>query len=352
MKNKSPVLVTFVLLVFTVGFQKNCDKQTAALPAADVKAAAVDPSLFIKESLLEDIATEDCTLSDGTKTKCYKITVKGKPSEHQMGPWCPDRIDDGKEKGGLWFKDGKVYDVDGKFIANLDAFYNDPQWKLYREDGTVKVTKTREACEAAARPDVAEEYNNYCVECSPAFYSDFKTTYLIPVNPVYLGTGTPMGNRPPRGERPPEGDRPPPPRDGNGPPGGGGGGLPLGLALNGVRFDPPAPLNAILDAHTLAPLDDCGGHVNPHEGYHYHAANGCTKEAEQKAKHSPLLGYALDGFGIYALLDKEGKEPENLDQCGGHIIANIGYHYHAGIPGGNQVIGCLNGATGSVTVGK
>ena len=304
-----------------VGFQSNCSKENIKL--SNQKVTSVDSSLFIKENLLEEIVTEDCELSDGTKTKCYKITVKGKPGEHKMGPWCPERIDDNKEKGGIWFKDGKVYDVDGKFITNLDEFYSDPKWKLYREDGTVKVTKTQEACEAAARPDVAEEYNNYCVECSPAFYADFKTVYRIPVTPVYLGSTSRSGR-----------------------------GQPLGLALNGVRFDPPAPLNAILDAHTLAPLDDCGGHVNPHEGYHYHAATGCSKEAAQKEKHSPLLGYALDGFGIYARLDKEGKEPENLDQCGGHIDENIGYHYHAGNPGDNQIIGCLRGATGSVIVSK
>ena len=342
MNSKIVILISLTLLFFVVGFQNSCSKENIKL--SNVKSTPVDSSLFVRENLLEEIATEDCELSDGTRAKCYKITVKGKPSEHQMGPWCPENIKDGKEKGGIWFKDGKVYDVDGKFIADLDEFYNDPKWKLYREDGTVRVTKSQEACEAAARPDVAEEYNNYCVECSPAFYSDFKTEYLIPINPVYLGNGMPMGNRPPRGERPP-------PRDGDGPPRGGGG-LPLGLALNGVRFDPPAPLDAILDAHTLAPLDDCGGHVNPHEGYHYHAANGCTTEAERKEKHSPLIGYALDGFGIYARLDADGKEPENLDGCGGHNDDKIGYHYHAGKPGDNQIIGCLNGATGSVKVTK
>ena len=213
MKNKSIVLTGILLLFFVVGFQSNCDKKGVTNSTSKVKVTPVDSSLFIKENLLEKIVTEDCELSDGTKTKCYKITTKGKPGEHKMGPWCPERIDDGKEKGGIWFKDGKVYDVDGKFITNLDEFYSDPKWKLYREDGTIKVTKSQEACEAAARPDVAEEYNNYCVECSPAFYQNFKTEYLIPINPVYLGKGTPMGNKPPGGgDRPPRGDRPPPER--------------------------------------------------------------------------------------------------------------------------------------------
>ena len=46
----------------------------------------------------------------------------------------------------------------------------------------------------------------------------------------------------------------------------------VGLALNGVKFDASAPVDAILSAHTLAPFDDFGGHVNPHVGYHYHVS--------------------------------------------------------------------------------
>ncbi len=312
--------INIVLIGLFIALQIGCNTNSVI---KDVKVVPVDTSLFLKESMLKEIVKEDCTLSNGTKTKCYKITVKGVPQEHKMGPWCPERIDESKENGGIWFKDGKVYDVDGKFITDLDEFYSDPKWKLYREDGTVKVTKTQEACEAAARPDVAEEYNNYCVECSPGFYDNFTTTYLIPVTPVYMKNTSQFGR-----------------------------GQPIGLAFNGVRFDPPAPLNAILDAHTLAPLDDCGGHVNPHEGYHYHAANGCSKESESKDEDSPMLGYALDGFGIYARLDKQNREPENLDECGGHTDEKTGYHYHAGKPGDNQIIGCFRGDPGSVEVSE
>ena len=81
----------------------------------------------------------------------------------------------------------------------------------------------------------------------------------------------------------------------------------LGLAFNGVQFDPPAPLELIKEAYTIGPLDDCGGHVNPFEGYHYHAATGCSKEVPSRDGHSPMLGYALDGFGIYARLDEQRK---------------------------------------------
>ena len=44
----------------------------------DVKVTPVDTSLFIESNLLEEITTEDCELSNGLKTKCYKITMKAK----------------------------------------------------------------------------------------------------------------------------------------------------------------------------------------------------------------------------------------------------------------------------------
>lgn len=103
-----------------------------------------------------------------------------------MGPWCPRHISDGMEKAGIWFKDDKVYDVSGHFIANLDEFYSDDKWLLYREDGTIKVTETEEACLAAAKPEVDEDYHNYCVECLPEYFKDQVTTFVIPATPTYL----------------------------------------------------------------------------------------------------------------------------------------------------------------------
>jgi hypothetical protein len=280
----------------------------------------VNPSLFIKESMLEDITKEERTLSNGTKALCYIITTASLPYEHSMGPWCPTHIEDGKDKGGIWFKDGKVYDVDGHFIANLKEFYSDDEWALFREDGSVKVTKTQEECEGAAKPDVDEEYQNYCVECLPDYYREKVSTYVIPVKPMYLENSNALG------------------RDG------------IGIAFNGVNFEAPAPTHAILAAHTLAPLDDAGGHVNPHAGYHYHAVTGSTKEIEQKDVHAAMVGYAMDGFGIYAHQDKNGKAYNDLDDCNGHYDDVRGYHYHAGDAGSNQVLGCLHGVSGSMSV--
>jgi hypothetical protein len=141
-----------------------------------------------------------------------------------------------------------------------------------------------------------------------------EATYTIPVTPIYQKTPTGLGR--------------------NG----------IGVAFNGVKFDAPAPLNAILSAHTLAPLDDHGGHMNPHTGYHYHAATGQTKPIAQADNHAPMIGYAIDGFGIFSLLDKDQKEPANLDESRGHVDEARSYHYHAGKPGDNQIIKSFRGA--------
>ncbi|NRD19735.1 YHYH protein [Winogradskyella eckloniae] len=280
----------------------------------------VNPSLFIKERMLQEIKQEERTLADGTVALCYIITTASQPHEHKMGPWCPTHINDSKDKGGIWFKDDKVYDVDGHFIANLKDFYSDEEWALFREDGSIKVTETQDECEAAARPDVDEKYHNYCVQCLPDYYKEKVSTYVIPVKPMYLESPNSLG--------------------GNG----------IGIAFNGVNFDAAAPTHAILAAHTLAPLDDAGGHVNPHSGYHYHAVTGATKEVAQTDEHAPMLGYALDGFGIYAHKDSNGKAITDLDDCNGHYDTIRGYHYHAGDAGSNKILGCLHGISGSLTV--
>jgi len=284
-----------------------------------VKVNPVNTEYFIADNLIEDIEKKTVELN-GIQTPCYIIKTHSRATEHQMGPWCPKHIEDGKEKAGIWFEDGKVYDVSGHFLVNLNEFYSDDKWKLYRDDGQIKITETKDDCLAAAKPEVDEEFHNYCVECLPEYFEDQVTTFTIPVTPIYLNTTQRFGK--------------------NG----------VGIALNSVKYDPPAPIHAILAAHTLAPLDDHGGHVNPHGGYHYHAVTGSTKEIEQKDEHAPMIGYAIDGFAIYALLDKNNKTPLDLDECGGHFDDIRGYHYHAGEPGGNQIIKCLHGLSGFTQV--
>jgi hypothetical protein len=280
-------------------------------------------SYFLAGGLDGTIATVPCTLDDGTATTCYEITTVGAPADHQVGPFCPRTITATAADGGIWLANGEVYDIDGDFIKGLAEFYDDPVWQLYdATTGVVRVTLTQAACEAAARPDVDPDYNNYCVECSLDYVGGgIAETTLIPVNPVARTTPAELGA-----------------------------GI-VGLAFNGVHFEAPAPVDAILAAHTIAAFDDCGGHVNTVVGYHYHAATGCSKEVAQCDGHAPLIGYARDGYGIYAMSASGGTEPTDLDACRGHSDAARGYHYHSASAGENMFIGCFMGRVVGTTTG-
>ncbi len=274
---------------------------------------------FDQESVIGSPTIVDCTLSGGEESQCVSITVGPAPANQKIGPFCPRNIADGPEKSGIWLESGEVYDADGPFIERLAEFYDDADFTLHDiSTGNIRVTDSKIACEAAARPDVAEEYRNYCVECEVSYVEEGATqTYVIPLTPVNAESVSPRVSR-----------------------------SGVGLAFSGARFDAPAPTDAILAAHTLAPFDDCGGHVNTAVGYHLHAATDCLLTKDSVEGHAPKIGIALDGYPLLARLNLDGKEPEDLDMCRGHDLEGIGYHYHVDEPGSNAILPCHTGQTG------
>ena len=283
---------------------------------AVASAAGANIDLFFDGALAEEVTVEDCTLSNGTASTCYRITVVGAPADHEIGPFCPTTIESSADEGGIWFDGNGLYDLDGDFIVGLPELYDDSNWMLYDEDGNVNITETAEAFDAAARPNVAEEYQNHCVEGQIAWLDNGEpvaSTVIIPTEPALA-------------------DSPSQSRQG------------LGVTLNGVTIAPAAPVDAILGAYTIAAFDDCGGHINPVDGYHLHGAVGCG-EVEVEG-HEAIFGYALDGFAIHSP-SEDGTVYEDLDSCGGHTTDELGYHYHASPAADNAVIGCLSGATAS-----
>ncbi|MAU16836.1 MAG: hypothetical protein CMH46_15010 [Muricauda sp.] len=317
----SPFIVAALLLINN-SCNSNASGKTTGNVDGNMVTVSVEPSYFTNENVT--ITTVPCTLSDGTETDCYQIVTNSTPSDHEMGPWCPDNITDGAEAGGIWLEGGEVYDVDGEFIENLATFYNDDTWLMYDENGDVHITETEEDCINAANPNVGTEYENFCVECIPAYITNVSQTWTIPITPIIQDSKAYFA----RG------------------PGGNFSSMPStrGIALNGVEYSAPAPVNNILSAYTLAPFDDAGGHINVHQGYHYHAATGLSTHVEQDDDHAPLIGYAMDGFGIYEMTDANGDEPTDLDDCRGHYDDVRGYHYHVDAAGNNNFINCLQGA--------
>jgi hypothetical protein len=48
-----------------------------------------------------------------------------------------------------------------------------------------------------------------------------------------------------------------------------------------------------------ASFDDCLGHPAPNGEYHHHLNPRCLYDDRDSSRHSPLIGYAFDGFPIY-----------------------------------------------------
>ncbi len=101
----------------------------------------------------------------------------------------------------------------------------------------------------------------------------------------------------------------------------------INLAYGSTPVDPIAAL----------PVDECWGHPFNKE-YHYHGYSWkCMPNQGSASTHSPLFGYAMDGFGIYGPRGDNGilLTNDDLDECHGHTgrIKWDGkwrtmYHYH------------------------
>lgn len=84
--------------------------------------------------------------------------------------------------------------------------------------------------------------------------------------------------------------------------------------------------------------DSCQGHPEIMGQYHYHSLTSCLGDQREEATHSALMGYALDGFGLYGHHGMGGEvvTTEGLDACHGHTHEIVWggnavemYHYHA-----------------------
>lgn len=117
---------------------------------------------------------------------------------------------------------------------------------------------------------------------NPNRISPQKHQYRVPVRPQQTATITPMRRQP------------------------------FGVALNGVPFDPGTAefwnndrqsgwrYNALSGSINLG-LDDHHAHVQPTGAYHYHGLPTGLIASSSSAKSMILVGYAADGFPIYAL---------------------------------------------------
>lgn len=113
---------------------------------------------------------------------------------------------------------------------------------------------------------------------------------------------------------------------------------PSGIALSGSAiYHGASTLGNDAAAHEM--LDQFGGHTDGTETYHYHylAENLEEHIHPHVSGHSGLMGYMMDGFGIFGPHGENGEAltSSDLDECHGHTheilwdgkMVNL-YHYH------------------------
>jgi hypothetical protein len=107
---------------------------------------------------------------------------------------------------------------------------------------------------------------------------------------------------------------------------------PIGVAVNGVVFFNPFDADS-QDASSI--MDYCCGHPNQDNLYHYHKYPICINSpwADEGKAHSPLIGFAFDGFPIYGpyanenVMAKDVKGDYALNDFNMHQDAERGWHY-------------------------
>jgi hypothetical protein len=108
---------------------------------------------------------------------------------------------------------------------------------------------------------------------------------------------------------------------------------PIGVAINGVVFFNPFDANSS-DATDL--MDRCCGHPAPDGQYHYHKYPICVNSpwADEGKEHSPLIGFAFDGFPVYGPYESKDVMAKDITGDGALNDFNItydkdrGWHYH------------------------
>ncbi len=120
----------------------------------------------------------------------------------------------------------------------------------------------------------------------------------------------------------------------------------IGVMLNGAYlFDALDGPGRDAVAHEIQ--DKCEGHPERTGAYHYHSLSPCIEGVHEHTHGPELVGYAIDGFGIYGHYGNDGQvlTDKDLDACHGltsrvpwngkivrtyHYVATFEYPYTLG----------------------
>lgn len=293
---------------------------------------------------LVSATTTSCTLSNGSSTTCCKLTFKSNQVTDN-GPFCPTTVG-GAGGLGMYNGAGSAAGTGNNALYDMENNANNTNTNLWNamETGGSSYNITSSADGLSGTISVLDPAtgtgvggNKYCLQATAN--DNLTVTYTIPLTPVALGSDDTISTV----EN-------------------------IGISLDGIPItgDPPT-VTSTQNNGSIPSLDDCGGHHDPTGYYHWHfvaesiqtiltanAGNGFTASCTNMTQSaSALVGFAKDGYPIYAYQDSDGSTPGDLDSCSGHTKATTEYpsgtyHYHAKSSTARtstNLPGCVKGAS-------
>ena len=224
----------------------------------------------------------------------------------------------GAHKQGPWFNGDGTYDFTAKAVVPGNVMWN-PKFAVSR-NGEKRVFSTNDLPDHGTGVyPVGRNTEAYKYDRNPNRISEQDISFSVPAHPEVGNAGCAPGA--------------------------------VGVLLSGsVLFNPLDEPGR--DAVAWEAQDKCQGHPQQTGVYHYHSVSTCVDTETLPGGHSALVGYAIDGFGIYGRKGEGGVTlvSADLDECHGHTHriewdgrAVDMYHYHAtwDFP---YTVGCLRGS--------
>ena len=281
--------------------------------------------LMNDNNLLESITLVTATLTDGTTADCYQLVFQSNPVPD--GPYCPATIND---IGGIGIYDGATNPGFQVLKAELwNAMENDG-YDIVDTNGNILIEDPGAGGSAGT---------GACLEASGN--DNLRLTFLIPAVPKMATSNDEISIVEHLGVS----------RDG----------IPLTGHPPSVVNGPPVPGGGISGGN-IPSIDPCGGHIDPFGYYHLHfgpeemnnvfnAYNitevSCTNFTQSETS---FVGFAKDGYPMYASKDQDVTLPVDLDECQGHTSTTADYpngiyHYHVSSTSAPNLPTCLKGVS-------
>jgi len=211
----------------------------------------------------------------------------------------------GASTAGPWISDGGTFDFTAKVVVEGSVEWPDASFAVAVDAGKTLLSGNDLPDHDTGTFPIASSDPAHAYDQNPNHIASQAVSFALPANPTVAASPSCLGQGP------------------------------IGILLTGAYlYNGLDALGRDALAHEIQ--DSCQGHPDQSSSYHYHTLTTCL--ADPGTGHSNLLGYALDGFGIYGNRGENGVALTNadLDECHGHTHAiqwngqTVSlYHYHA-----------------------